>query len=520
LAVDPRLIPGFEIVGRLASGGVAQVFRARRESDDVLVALKVTSLGQIDPEFHPVERFVREARLLERINHPALPRLHGYGVTPDGLGWMALELVQGKPLSAYRGRPAEELVPIFIQVAEALQTVAQEGIVHRDVAPDNVLVEERGKRRQARLIDFGAAKDLIAGDVGALTRHGAFLGKLAYASPEQLVGVPKGESLDFRSDIYSLGMTMYELLAGRPAVDAQGLSEIVNAHVKGLFPPLVVPPERGGPATRLVQLVQRMTARRREDRPASWEEILAELWHSREEVSPLAGALAKKRSDAGLAPEPPQPPPPLPPGPEEVAAVAREVVIGRIVLAVGALAFSGALAFAIVYVRSQRPAVVATRAQAARPRAASPSPFAPKPSRSRPSRSVARAPEPTATPEPAAAEPALAEPEPTEALATAPPATHASVKRPTPRPLPTEHVEEARGVLEVALLPAGDLEEALDEGGRSVAPRQRLPARLELPPGRYRLRLVAPSVDCAKTVSVLVRAGRTASVRETCIEIK
>ncbi|HKC25852.1 MAG TPA: serine/threonine-protein kinase, partial [Thermoanaerobaculia bacterium] len=364
MAVDPRLIPGFEIVGRLASGGVAQVFRARRESDDVLVALKVTSLGQIDPEFHPIERFVREARLLERINHPALPHLHGYGVTPDGLGWMALELVQGRPLSEYRGRPADELVPIFIQVAEALQTVAQEGIVHRDVAPDNVLVEERGARRQARLIDFGAAKDLIAGDVGALTRHGAFLGKLAYASPEQLVGAPKGESLDFRSDIYSLGMTMYELLAGRPAVEAQGLSEIVDAHLKGGFAPLVVPPERGGPAARLVQLVGRMTARRREDRPTSWEEVLAELWRSREEVSPLAGALAKKRSDAGLAPEPPPPPPPLPPGPEEVAAVAREVVIGRIVLVVGGLAFFGALAFAIVYVRSQRPAVVAQRSAA------------------------------------------------------------------------------------------------------------------------------------------------------------
>ena len=84
----------------------------------------------------------------------------------------------------------------------------------------------------------------------------------------------------------------------------------------------------------------------------------------------------------------------------------------------------------------------------------------------------------------------------------------------------TALVEQARGVLEIALLPAGELEDALDDNGRSVASRQRLPARLELAPGRYRLRLVSPAMDCTKPVTVTVRAGRTTSVRETCIEIK
>jgi serine/threonine-protein kinase len=496
LAVDPHLIPGFEILGRLASGGVAQVFRARRQSDGLVVALKVTSLADMDPEFRPVERFTREGEILERLNHPALPRIYGFGVTDEQLGWMALELVTGSPLADYRARHAAELLPIFIQIAEALQTVAQEGIVHRDVAPDNVLVEERGARRQARLIDFGAAKDLLAGDAGALTRHGAFLGKLAYASPEQLVGAPPGEQLDFRSDIYSLGMTMYELLTGRPPIAEQGLTQIVDAHLKGRFEPISVPPESGGPATRLVALVTRMTARRRDDRPGSWEEVLAELWRSREEVSPLADALARKRSDAGLAPEPPRPPS-VYVSPETGRALSREVLVGRIVLAIGATAFLGSLTFALVYVLRHRPrrvvetvhtevAPAATRA----PVVAAPSPG---PSSAPPTRPAPRAttrPKPTARP---------------------------TAVKPTPRAAPAA---EAKGTLDVTLLPSGDLEEVTEESGRVVASRQKLPLKLDVPAGRYRVRISSAALECVKAVNVLVRPGRTTVVRETCVEIK
>jgi serine/threonine protein kinase len=197
------------------------------------VALKVMSLADMDPDFHPVERFKREAAILERLNHPSLPRFFGFGVTEGGLGWIALELVKGQPLGAFKDRTVVDLLPIFIQTAEGLQAVAQEGIVHRDISPDNILVEERHGRSHARLIDL--AKDLLAGDEGGggLTQHGSFIGKLAYASPEQLVGLPKGETLDFRSDVYSLGMTVYELLAGRRAVKAVGLSESWTRTSKG-----------------------------------------------------------------------------------------------------------------------------------------------------------------------------------------------------------------------------------------------------------------------------------------------
>jgi len=496
LVVEPNLIPGFEILGRLASGGIAQVFRARRQSDGLEVALKVTSLAELDPEFRPVERFLREGSILERLNHPTLPRLHGYGVTTEAFGWMALELVKGRPLAQYRGVPIIELLPIFTQVAEALQVVAQEGVVHRDVAPDNVLVEERGARRQARLIDFGAAKDLFAsGEAGSLTRHGAFLGKLAYASPEQLIGPPKGEQLDFRSDIYSLGMTMYELLSGRRAIEKETLTDVVDAHVRGVYAPLVIPEERGGPAPRLVALTLRMIARRREDRPASWEEVLAELWRAREEVSPLSDALARKRAAVleagGALPAEPQP---VPRG-----GLAREELVGRVVLWIGGFAFLVTVAFAIWYVRAHRPARVAVEAVVPPPTAAAAPAVAPPP----PTAVTHRPPAPEATLPPARVRAPAARP-----AARSGPARAASAP------------EEPRGVLEVAPFPGGELEEVRNESGRVVGARHPLPARLTLPPGRYRLRLASRSMDCVRTLDVVVEAGRTASVRESCIEVK
>lgn len=349
--VRPNLVGGYTIVERLGRGGLSGVFRALRDSDGLEVALKITSLGDLDPEFRPQERFEREAELLARLSHPALPRFYDWGVTLDGYGWLAIELVRGVPLSQFALRPAWELIPILIPVAEGLAAVARAGIVHRDVAPDNVLVALENGRFAPRVIDFGVAKDLlVSGAAGHLTQHGAFLGKLTYAPPEQLLGLPKGQSLDFRADVYSFGLTVWELFAGRRAVTGQTLPEIVNAHLARAWPALEVPPERGGPAPTLVGLVERMTARRREDRPGSWEEIVATLWKALDEVRPVEQELAEKR--AAIAP----------PGGESVPAgerrvapalepaarlLSRELLLGRAVLLFGIASFVGALAFAL-----------------------------------------------------------------------------------------------------------------------------------------------------------------------------
>ena len=453
--VRPNLVGGYTIVERLGRGGLSGVFRALRDSDGLEVALKITSLADLDPDFRPQERFEREAELLARVSHPALPRFHDWGVTLDGYGWLAIELVRGVPLSQFALRPAWELIPILIPVAEALAAVARAGIVHRDVAPDNILVAVENGRFAPKVIDFGVAKDLlVSGAAGHLTQHGAFLGKLTYAPPEQLLGLPKGQSLDFRADVYSFGLTVWELFAGRPAVSGPTLPEVVNAHLARSWPPLSIPPARGGPAPTLVDLVERMTARRREDRPSSWEEIVATLWKALEEVRPVEQELAEKR--AAVAPAE------AAAGPAEEKRVApalepaarllsREMLLGRAVLLFGVASFVGAVAFA-VHVVVSAPA-----------------------------------------PPPAPVPPAAASPPPTA-------------------------VPAAPGRLLVALVPDGVLEELVDASGRPVAVPPELPADLSLPAGRYRARLAHAESGCAMTVSFDVRPGGTTRVLESCAE--
>lgn len=504
----PGLIPGFEILERLGSGGVSSVFRARRLDDDQEVALKVTSLGDLDPEFRPVERFRREAELLSRLNHPALPRLHGFGVTDEQLGWLALELVRGEPLSSFARRPVAELLPLFTRLSECLLAIAQEGIVHRDISPDNVLVEMRAGRPMPRLIDLGVAKDLLAGGASAdLTRHGAFLGKLAYASPEQLIGLPKGQTLDFRSDIYSLGLVFHEILTGQAPIRGESVPDLVDAHLKGRIPPLVVSEEQGGPAPRLVELVARMTARRREERPGSWEEVLADLWRAREEASPISATLARLRAapsgassrarpdeDTIVQQERPPISPLSPSSPsKDGASPLSRLTLGHLVLGVGAVAFAAAITFALFVVR----------AQVKRQRALL---------------------EAVPTPPPATANVPAATP-PSVAAPTRPPVRTAAPARTPRRPTPTRPPRATplpvrEGTLELSLLPGGELEEVVDERGRVVAGKRPLPARLRLPAGRYRVRMGAPSLLCERTFSVTVVAGDTVARRESCVEVK
>ncbi|HYN42025.1 MAG TPA: serine/threonine-protein kinase [Thermoanaerobaculia bacterium] len=488
MIVRPNLVPGFTIVERLGMGGVSGVFRALRDSDGLEVALKVTSLADLDPEFRPQERFEREAELLARLSHPSLPRFHDWGVTLEGFGWLALELVRGVPLSHFALRPAWELIPILIPVAEALATVARAGIVHRDVSPENVLVAADGGRFVPKLFDFGVAKDLFASDAAGLTQHGAFLGKLLYAPPEQLLGLPKGQTLDFRADVYSFGLMTWELFTGRPAISASTLPDVVKAHLARDWPKLLIPAARGGPAPRLVDLVERMTARRREDRPSSWEEIVAGLWQALEETRPVARELAEKRAE--LSPVGDVPPPARGPGtvwgtdsgetqeddgspfPDAHAArlevvpalepaarlLSRELLFGRVILLVGVAALASALAFAVHVIVSAPEAPVTLGA----PVGPASGPRLPAPSRSG-------------------------------------------------TPLPP-------GRLLVALVPEGFLEEVTGLSGRRVAGPEPLPAALTLPAGSYRAVLSHAAGGCAITVSFEVRPGKTTRVLESCLD--
>ena len=176
------------------------------------------------------------------------------------------------------GRPWTETVPLLVQAAHGLEYLASRGIVHRDLSPDNILVIERGGERFVKLLDFGVAKlfDRTAG-LDSLTATGFFLGKVAYGSPEQLGALGHNATLDWRSDVYSLGIIFYQVLSGRRPFEGKAPVEYIAAHLNTEPAPVAAPPEMPPLPMDLVRLVSQMLAKHREDRPASWREIVDRL---------------------------------------------------------------------------------------------------------------------------------------------------------------------------------------------------------------------------------------------------
>ena len=200
-------IPNLAVEELIGRGGMGAVYRARQTHLNRAVALKIlpaVATGAADA----ADRFRREARVLAQLNHPGIVAVYDYGQSGD-LFWMVMELVDGANLRQVQatGRlsPAEalRLVP---HICEALQYAHDQGVVHRDLKPDNILLDARGR---PKIADFGLAK-LLQAD-GDLTQSGQILGTYRYMAPEQVAGA---KGVDHRADIYSLGVLLYEMLTG------------------------------------------------------------------------------------------------------------------------------------------------------------------------------------------------------------------------------------------------------------------------------------------------------------------
>ncbi|MEM1447637.1 MAG: serine/threonine-protein kinase [Planctomycetota bacterium] len=258
-------IPGHEVLDILGVGGTAAVFRAREKRSGRLVALKVLNdeYAKVRGE---VQAFVDEARLLKRLEHPGLVK--GYGPAKgDGMLLSRMEIVEGKTLQEYldTGHLFDEDVAfrIALEVAEVLAYMAGEGLVHRDVKPGNIMLSDSGR---VKLIDLGftAAQD-------EQDAEGSARGTAEYLSPEQAEG---GASADIRSDIYSLGVTLYQLTIGKLPFEG-GDEDVLRQHV---MEKLSSPELKGrGHSPHLHYFIEKMMSKDAELRYQSWEELTADV---------------------------------------------------------------------------------------------------------------------------------------------------------------------------------------------------------------------------------------------------
>jgi tRNA A-37 threonylcarbamoyl transferase component Bud32 len=203
--------PGLEILELVGHGSMGAVYKARQGRLDRVVALKILPPDRVrDPSFE--ERFTREARTLARLSHPHIVGVHDFGEA-DGLYYLVMEYVDGASLrevlhtGKLTPREALELVP---QICSALQFAHEAGVVHRDVKPENILLDHSGN---VKIADFGLAKLLDPGraDGVSLTVSGAIVGTPAYMAPEQ---IERPLEVDHRADIYAVGVVLYEMLTG------------------------------------------------------------------------------------------------------------------------------------------------------------------------------------------------------------------------------------------------------------------------------------------------------------------
>jgi serine/threonine protein kinase len=221
----------YEIVERLGAGGMGQVFKATHKYLGATRVIKVVH-PQISDNKDAQDRFLREARAATRVTHPNVATMYDFAALPDGSTYMVSEFIDGENLAQkLRARgtlPPKEALRIIIQTLNGLEAIHRAGIVHRDVSPENVMLTRDGT---VKIIDLGVAKVDDVSEVNA-TRTGIFVGKLRYASPEQLGILNEGEKIDGRADVYAAGMVLYELLMGRPPYEAKSPHEYFLIHTR------------------------------------------------------------------------------------------------------------------------------------------------------------------------------------------------------------------------------------------------------------------------------------------------
>lgn len=268
----------YELIERLGQGGMGVVYRAKRLHIGDEVAVKVLHTDLI-VEPRVIERFRREARSAAMINHPNVVSIHDFsdGQSSESPAYIVMEFVRGTSLRSFLKRHGRmspsRAVDLMRDICSGLGMAHRNGVIHRDLKPDNVIVaaaSHEGEVERVKVVDFGIAKLRNTPADFTMTQTGAIIGTIYYMSPEQC----RGEEIDARADVYSLGAMFYEMLTGNPPFRANNIAALISKHLTETPPPF--PPELNIPPV-LAAACFRALAKNRDERQADASAFAREL---------------------------------------------------------------------------------------------------------------------------------------------------------------------------------------------------------------------------------------------------
>ncbi|HEY9792588.1 MAG TPA: serine/threonine-protein kinase [Candidatus Obscuribacterales bacterium] len=257
----------YRIDSMIAKGSMGVVYKATQELIGREVAVKVLH-GYLVSDEESIKRFHKEAKAASRLNHPNITTLYDYGVLGSGQPYIVMDLLRGASLAEILKQrdylPLDEAMTIFKQVCDALAEAHKRGVVHRDIKPENIMLEYTDKGVNVKVVDFGIATFLQEQDdtIGKITKTGTVCGSPTYMSPEQC----DDNRVDHRSDIYSLGIVLYETITGKVPFSGQDIYGVMTSHVKDPVPSLrVIRPDLTFP-NYLEGVIQKVLAKNPNDR--------------------------------------------------------------------------------------------------------------------------------------------------------------------------------------------------------------------------------------------------------------